>query len=329
VLFLGSGPFGIPVLEALHRSAARFPLVGVVTRPDRPGRRGRRLLPTPVRERAGELGLDCRAPTTANDPGFLAELRSLEPDVFIVADYGEILRAQLLDIPRIGAFNLHASLLPGYRGAAPVAHALLAGETVTGVTLFRIELGLDSGPVVARAEVEIQPDETAGELEERLAALAARVAADNLERLAAGSFQETPQDHSQATLAPKLKKADGLIRWDTEPHALHNFVRAMNPWPAAYSFLERPDGEAERTAFLRVAPQPRNAANRAAGGAGGTAPGAIPGTVQDVSPEGFSVTCRGGNVRVLEIQRAGKAALDAAAYLRGRRLQEGDRFGAP
>ena len=317
VVFLGSGPFGIPALEALHRLASRFPLLAVVTRPDRPAHRGRELRPTPVRERAGELGVACLVPETANSPEFLEELRALAADVVIVADYGEILRPQFLELPATGTFNLHASLLPRHRGAAPVAHALLGGETDSGVTLFRIERALDSGPVVARAELEIRPDETAGELESRLGLRAATLLEENLDNLATGRFEEIPQDHSQATLAPKLKKGDGLIRWDSDPESLHDFTRAMNPWPMAYSFLERPGEKSERTSFLRLEPEP------VPEGATDTASG----TVVAFGKHGFSIACRGGRVKALEIQREGKAALDAAAYLRGRRLEKGDRFG--
>ena len=317
IVFLGSGRFGLPALEALHRGGARLPLLAVVTRPDRPARRGQKFSPTPVRRRCGELGITCRAPDTANDSAFLEELRSLTADIFIVADYGEILSSRLLEIPATGVFNLHASLLPRHRGASPVVHALLTGDRVTGVTLFRIEPELDSGPVVTRAELEIRPDETAGELRERLGRLAAEVLESNLEDLASGRLEETPQDHTRATLAPKLKKKDGMIDWDTEPRALHNFVRAMNPWPVAYSFLEQPGHRSERTAFLSIVPEPERA------------PGAPPGTVVHVSQQGFSVASSAGSVRVVKIQRQGRSAMDAAAYLRGRRLRDGDRFGVP
>ena len=317
VIYFGSGPFGLPVLERLYQTSARHPVIRVVTRPDRPQGRGRRLAPTAVRMRAAELGLPCDAPLSANDAEYLKALQALQVDLLLVADYGEILGKPLRVLPRIGVFNLHASLLPRYRGAAPVPHALLAGEKVTGVTLFRVERGLDTGPLVDAETLAIEPLETAGELEARLARLAADLLERNLEVFAAGTFREVPQDDKLATAAPKLEKGDGLIDWDAAPEALVNFVRALNPWPGAYSFLLSTARRPERTLFLRSVPAPARTGEPLA-----------PGTVDEVRTTGFSVHCRGGSVEVLELQREGKAPLDAAAYLRGRPLRPGDRFGA-
>jgi methionyl-tRNA formyltransferase len=315
VVFFGSGPFGLPALDALHRSS-RHQLACVATRPDRPAGRGRKLAPTPIRRRAAELGIPCEAPPTANDPRFLETLRSLAPDIFIVADYGEMLRKALREVPRLGAFNLHASALPAYRGAAPVVHALLAGETQTGITLFRIEKGLDTGPVVAVERTAIEPLETAGELEARLALLAAGLLERGLDELEAGTAREVPQDDSRATLAPRLDKSAGAIAWDAPPGKLADFVRALNPWPGAFSFLHAEGRKPERTIFLRARPA-----------AGVDASGVLPGAIRDAGRQGFSVACRGGALEVLELQREGKGAVNAAAYVRGRPLAPGDRFG--
>jgi methionyl-tRNA formyltransferase len=318
VVFLGSGPFALPSLEALARGPSSARILRVVSRPERPRGRGRKPAPTPVGARAAELGLPCDAPPSASAPEYLEVLRSLEPDLFIVADYGEILRRALLELPRIGPFNLHASLLPRYRGAAPVARAILDGERTSGVTLFRIERKLDSGPIVDAARLEVDPLETAGELEARLARLAAEVLEKNLPALAAGTFQEVRQDEKLVTLAEKLKKADSLIRWDMEPEKLKDFVRALNPWPVATSFLRRGEGRPERTLFLRVKP------------AGSAAASDLPpGSVEEVRKGAFTVRCAGGAIEVMEIQREGKAPLDAGAYLRGSRLERGDVFGPP
>jgi methionyl-tRNA formyltransferase len=318
VVFLGSGPFALPALGTLACHSDAHSLECVVTRPDRPAHRGKKLNPTPVRRRAEELGLACRSPESASDPAFLAELRRFAADLFIVADYGEILSRELLALPAIGVFNLHASLLPKHRGAAPVAHALLAGDTETGVTLFRVERKLDSGPIVASERLAIRPDENAGELEERLAALAGELIARELPRLASGRFTETPQDPTQATYAPRLSKSDGLIHWDRPPRQLCDFVRAMTPWPSAFAFLERPHGRLERTVFLRVV--------TVGGGERGADPVAAPGRVVEVSKDAFCVACRGGSVRVVEVKREGRHAMDAAAYLRGHPLAPGARF---
>ena len=213
IVFFGSGEFAVPTLERLHSQSETFPLVQVVTRPDRPAGRGKKLRPTPVRLRAGELGLGCIAPATTRDESVLALIASLKPDLFIVADYGEILGQALIDLAPIGIFNLHGSVLPAYRGAAPVAHALLERELETGVTLFRIERGLDSGPVVATRRLAVEPLETSGELEARLAEIAAELLGEHLPRFASGEFTEVDQAHDLATFAPKLEKADAEIDW--------------------------------------------------------------------------------------------------------------------
>jgi methionyl-tRNA formyltransferase len=317
VVFFGSGAFALPALERLAGATASHRLLAVVTRPARPGGRGKKLKPTPVYEKALALGLPCESPASVNDPAYLETLAALAPDLFVVVDYGEILAKRFRELARIGAFNLHASLLPRYRGAAPVAHALLAGETRTGVTLFRIEKEIDSGPIVGAAALEVGELETTGELEGRLAELAASLLEHHLQAFASGSFTETPQDASLATFAPKLVKNAGLIDWNRTPGELTRFVRAMNPWPGAYSFLQSPGKNPERTIFLRVRP--------AAGAAAG--PAQAPGTVAAVEKNGFHIRCHSGAIEVLELQRAGKAPLDAASYLRGRNLVPGDRFG--
>jgi methionyl-tRNA formyltransferase len=258
--------------------------------------------------------VECDAPESANDPAYLDRLAGLGADIFIVADYGEMLRKRLRGTPRIGTFNLHASLLPAYRGAAPVVHALLAGEDVTGVTLFRVEKGLDTGPIVGCARTEIAPLETAGELEARLARLGAELLDASLDAFDAGTFRETLQDERLATRAPKLDKKAGAIDWGMAPGALTDFVRALNPWPGAFSFMAARGGALERTVFLRVKP--------------GASPGESfpPGAVAGVRKDGFSVRAGDGAVEVLELQREGKAPLSAAAYLRGRQLRPGDVF---
>lgn len=310
IVFLGSGPFALPTLERLASSPGGHSLVRVVTRPDRPQRRGRQLIATPVRARAVELGLPCDAPESANDPAYLAGLAALEADLFIVADYGEMLRKAFRETPRLGAFNLHGSLLPRWRGAAPVAHAILAGDTLSGVTLFRLEKGLDSGPILAAGSLEILEDETAGELEGRLALLAADLLERSLAVLSAGSFRETPQPELGVTLAPKLEKSSGDLDWSRSAAELCLRVRAFNPWPGAYSRIKE-----ERTIFLRA--KPVESADSLD----------LPvGAVESVGREAFRIRCGSGAMEVLALQREGKAPLDAASYLRGRRLQVGDQF---
>lgn len=315
VIFLGSGSFAVPVLERLCHAPGPQRLLRAVTRPPRPAGRGRKLRPTPVAQAARALGVPCDAPLSVNDPGYIETLRALAPDLIVVVDYGELLRKPFRDLARIGAFNLHASLLPRHRGAAPVARAILAGERTSGVTLFRIERELDAGPIVGTVALEIGELETAGELLSRLAPLAASLLERHLAAFAAGSFAATAQDHTLATRAPKIEKDEGRIDWTLEPDALARAVRAYNPSPGAHSLLHR-EGEApERTVFLRVRPAPA------------VRPELPPGTVEAVERTGFRVRSGQGAVAVLEIQRAGKSALSAAEYLRGRPLAAGDRFG--
>lgn len=319
VAFLGSGSFAIPALETLVRLADRFPLTAVLTRPDRPAARGRKVLPTPVRRRARELEVDCDAPETVRDPAVLDRLRALEIDLAIVADYGEILRESFLSIPAIGAFNLHASLLPSWRGAAPVQRAILQGDAETGVTLFRIVRALDAGPVVAERKVTIRPEETAAELEARLAVEAATVLEEMLPRFENGTFRETPQDESRATYAPKLSKEDGRIDWALAPRRLVDFVRALDPWPRATTWLAREGKEGERVIVTRV----REASRESAPGAAS----ALPGTIVRVEKKRLLVACgEGGAVEILEIQPEGRPVMPIAAFLNGRALRVGDRF---
>jgi methionyl-tRNA formyltransferase len=315
VVFAGSGAFAIPALETLASSSSRQPLALVVSRPDRPQGRGRRMEPTPVRKRALELGLSVDAPESANDPAYLDRLEALGADLCIVADYGELLGKRFRSLWRIGAFNLHGSILPAYRGAAPVAHAILHGETEAGVTLFRIVKELDAGPIVDVERTAIGPLESAGELEARLASLSGALLARNLEAFASGSFRETPQDSARATYAPKLEKSAGLIDWSLGARTVANLSRAMNPWPGAHSFLIASGRPPERTVFPRLAPAP-----------GTGAEGAPPGAVAEVRKDGFRIACGEGAVEVLEVQREGKAAMKAPEYLRGRPLRPGDRF---
>jgi methionyl-tRNA formyltransferase len=320
VLF-ASGPFALPALERLatvsgKEGAPRLELV--VSRPARPGGRGRRPNPTPVERRAAELGLPRATPASANDRAFLVELGARDADLFMVADYGEFLGRRLRELPRIGAYNLHASLLPRYRGAAPVAHAILNGEATTGVTLFRIVRDMDAGPVVATVETAILPGETTEDLEARLALLAADLLEATLPELAAGTFTERPQDEAYATRAPCLEKSQGAIDWRCSAVEVSRRVRAMHPWPGAFSFLERvsaPGTARERLRLLEV------------GDAGSTAPAtAPPGTIVAVAVDHFSVACGQGVVDVTKLQRSGRAPLAVAAFLRGFPLAVGDAF---
>ena len=320
IVFLGSGEFALPSLERLHALSDTYRLVRVITRPDRPAGRGKRLTPTPIRRRAMELGIPCDAPPPVNDAEYLAELEGLGAELYIVADYGELLGKAIRALPAIGMFNLHGSLLPRFRGAAPVAYAILAGDEETGVTLFRVERRLDSGTMVDHAAVKIEQTETAGELEERLAHLAVELLERNLPRFADGSFTEEPQDESGVTLAPKLEKNEARIDWQRSAQEVVAAVRAYNPWPGAFTALHRSGAAAEavgeRTTIWKAAvsseePQPPRE------------PGAI-----IAAKNRLSVQCGQGVVEVVALQRPGKATMAAAAYLNGMRLDPTAFFGA-
>jgi methionyl-tRNA formyltransferase len=249
-------------------------------------------------------------PTTTRDDAFTASLKALQSDALMVASYGEILRQPVLDLAPHGAFNVHASLLPRWRGAAPIQHALLAGDAETGVSVQRMVLALDAGDLLLSSKTPINGDENAGELLARLAILGGRTAVQALDRLEAGDAHFTPQDPTAITLAPKLKKADGVLDWSADAESIVRKIRAFTPWPGVHTTL--PDG---RRLGLR-----RGRSNSTASGD----PGAV---LSD--QEGFCVACGGGgSLLLLEVQPEGKAPMDGEAFVRGARLDPNSRLGA-
>ena len=242
VLFYGTPEFAIPTLEAL---LDRHQVVAVVTQPDRPAGRGQRVMASPVKRRAEATGLPVLQPGRLRDAQWPDRLRVLGAEVAVVVAFGQILPKAVLDVPPRGSINVHASLLPRYRGAAPVAWALIRGETETGVTTFRMDEGMDTGPILLQEATPIEPNETAGELAARLARLGAALLLKTLERL--DTLTPTPQRHELATLAPRLKKEDGVLRWTDPARPLVNRIRGCNPWPGATA--ETPRG---RTSIWRA-----------------------------------------------------------------------------
>lgn len=234
LVFLGTPTFAVPTLERVVE--AGHTVLEVVTQPDRAAGRGQQHSATPpVKQAAARLGLPVYQPERVRHPDAVAHLAALAPDVMVVVGYGQIIPQAAIDIPRHGILNVHASLLPAYRGAAPLQWAIANGETRTGVTIMRIDAGLDTGAMLLRAETAIGPEETAVELGARLAVTGAALLVEALDGLAAGSLRAEPQDHARATLAPLLKKEDGLIDWAVPARAIHNRVRGMQPWPGAYT----------------------------------------------------------------------------------------------
>jgi methionyl-tRNA formyltransferase len=235
IIFIGTPEFSVPALTALHDN--RNDVVAVVTNPDRPKGRGRRVVASPVKKAAGAFDYPVLQPASVKAPGFVDRLKAFVPDLLIVVAYGQILTKAMLSIPRLGAINIHASLLPKYRGPAPIQWAIVNCEKETGVTTMWMDEGMDTGDMLLMAKVSIGPEETAKTLHDRLAKEGAGLLIHTLEQLASGKLVATPQNHSVATYAPLLKKEDGRIDWTMDASSLDAFVRGMNPWPGAFTFF--------------------------------------------------------------------------------------------
>ena len=304
-IFLGSPPFAVPVLAALLESGHE--VLALVTRPDRPRGRGREVVESELVELARAHGLPVLQPAKTSEPDFLAELRRLGPEVLLVASFGEILRREILELAPHGALNVHGSLLPRHRGAAPIQRAIAAGDAETGVSIQRIVLALDEGDVLLERRVAIGDRETAGELFERLAVLGGEAAWEALDRLEAGTAGFTPQDPELATYAPKLKKEDGWIDWSRPAVELERHVRAMNPWPGAQA--SSPDGKALLVFEARLVEE-------AAGAPGELLEG----------KKRCVVACGRGALELITVQPAGKKPMEATAWLRGARIGVGARL---
>jgi methionyl-tRNA formyltransferase len=303
VLFYGTPAFALPAFEAVR---GRHTIVAVVTQPDRPAHRGQRLTAPPVKQAARAAGLPVLQPARLRDPEWPERLRALGADVAVVVAFGQILPQAVLDAPARGSINVHASILPRYRGAAPIQWAIIRGETVTGITTFLMDAGMDTGPVLMTAQTPIGAEETAGELATRLAALGAEVIVDTLARL--DSLVPAPQDHAAATLAPRLKKTDGVLDWERPARALVDLVRGCNPWPGATT------SAAGATLTVWRA--------RAVGGAG------VPGTLIP-HERTLTVAAGEGAVLPLEVQPESRRTVAWNEFLRGARLAPGDRLGGP
>jgi methionyl-tRNA formyltransferase len=334
LVFFGTPEFAVPTLAALVGVGRRPALV--VTQPPRPAGRGRHPQPSPVERWAREHDLPVLAPERVRSPDFLAELRPLVPAVAVVVAFGQIFPRQLLDLPAHGCLNLHASLLPRHRGAAPIQAAIAAGDERTGVTVMRMEEGLDSGPILLQAETPIAPHESAGELSRRLAALGARLMVEALARLERGDLPEMPQDAARATYAPRLTRASGRADWTLDAPALANRLRAYTPWPGLAAELRGAPVKLLRAA--PAGPAPASPPHDPAAARQEPAPHAVaaplpasaaaaPGTVLRLTPAGLAVACGSGTALVIaELQRPGKKPQRAADFVNGERLRPGERF---
>lgn len=324
VVMMGTGTFAIPAFQALINSNHR--VLGLYTQPDRTGR-GHHRHKNPMKELALEHEIPVFQPAKINTPEALEELANLDADVLLVAAYGQILSQKLLDTPKQGAFNLHASLLPYYRGAAPILYAIRNGETKTGVSLFRIERSLDSGPVAAMVETPIGLNETTGELQERLALLAAPLAIQALDDIEQGTLVETPQDHEAATFAPTLDKQEGAIDWSLSSFLIECHVRAMQPWPSPFSFLHQSDQKPLRVQILKVAVSTTE--DLEALNIDQELLNFEPGTVIFANTKKVLIRTGDGAVELKQVQPQGKRAMQINEFLCGRKINLGDNFKTP
>ena len=309
VVFFGTPRFAVPTLQHLLDSS--HTVAGVVTQPDRPRGRGQRITFAPVKTLASERHIPLIQPDRLKPPEVADALRAWDADIAVVAAYGRIIPAHLLTIPRLGMINVHASLLPQYRGAAPVHRAVINGDAETGVTIMRVVEALDAGPMFAKATRSIAPDETSDIVEDDLAELGARLLIDVLDQMAAGAAREEPQDESQATYAPRLVKEEGLIDWSQSATQIHNRVRGLYPWPHAYTFLNGSRLIIRRSRVLTDGEDPRRS---------------TPGTITHMAPDALVVATGHGALHVLEVQPEGRRPMSVRDFTAGHRVSSGDAF---
>jgi methionyl-tRNA formyltransferase len=306
IVFFGTPEFALPTLDALLQSRHR--VVAVVTQPDRPRGRGHRTLDAPVKARAAATELPILQPTNLRDDGFLRHLRGLQLDLGVVAAYGRILPDAVLGLPRLGLINVHASILPRHRGAAPVHRAIIAGDHETGVTIMRVVKALDAGPMLRAAERPIGADETSDEVEHDLARLGAQLLVSTLDDLVHGRVEELPQNDAEATYAPRLTKQDGVVDWSLPAVRVHNLIRGLHPWPHAFTFLA-----STRLILLRstAEPEPHTA---------------DPGTILEAAGDRLVVGTGDGAIHLHRVQVEGKRAMTAREFLAGHRVSRGERL---
>ena len=307
IVYFGTPQFAVPALQALLDSPHQ--VVALVSQPNRPKGRGLKFLPTPTKVVAQTRGITVLQPTRIKDEGFLASLADLAPDLGVVAAYGRILPDALLAIPRLGMINIHASLLPKYRGAAPVHRAVINGDPETGISIMRIVTELDAGPVFRAATVAIGPDQTTPEVEQALADLGAALLTEVVDDLAAGRAVAVPQDHTLATHASKIEKHEGAVDWNLPAARIHNLVRGLHPWPLVSGVLDGARYQIHRTALT---------------GRTTSEPG---GTIVDGDKAELLVAAGDGAVlQILVIQPEGKRPMSARDFLAGHRIPRGARF---
>jgi len=306
---MGTAVLSCASLEALARDK-QFQVAAVVTQPDRPKGRELKLMPSPVKVLAGQLGLPVLQPARARDEKFIAELRALNPDLIVVVAYGHILPQTILDLPRYGCLNVHTSLLPKYRGAAPIQWAIANGEIETGVTIMKMDAGLDTGPIVTQRRTAILPEDDSASLHDRLAQFGAELLVQTIPDSIAGKIQPRPQPAEGVSHAPKIKKEDGHVDWSLPAQTIGNRLRAFTPWPGAFTFL--PDQP--KPHLLKIW---KAEAIEESGEAG---------TILSAGKNGIVVACGQNALQILELQREGGRRMSAAEFLAGHPLKTGEKF---
>ncbi|AHH23203.1 methionyl-tRNA formyltransferase [Chlamydia muridarum str. Nigg] len=302
VVYLGTPQFAATVLETLVD--ARIHVVGVVTRADKPQKRSSKPIASPVKQLALSKNIPLLQPTKTTDPAFLAQLREWQADVFVVVAYGVILKQELLDIPKYGCYNLHAGLLPAYRGAAPIQRCIIAGETLSGNTVIRMDAGMDTGDIANVNHVAIGEDMTAGELAEALAGSGGELILKTLQEIEAGTVRHIPQDSAKATLAPKLTKEEGLVKWDAPASQVYAHIRGVSPAPGAWTRFLSQGKEPRRLGILSARMESSSGSHS-------------PGEVLGVSGEDLLVACRQGVLRLCIVQPEGKVFMKAKDFFNG------------
>lgn len=307
IVFMGSPDFALPSLQKLADAKAN--IVAVITQPDRPKGRRQLLTPTPVKELALSLGLPVLQPARINAPEAVAAIRDLQADLFVVVAFGQILKKELLDMPPLGSVNVHGSLLPAYRGAAPVHWAILRGEKQTGVTTMFLNEGMDSGDMIFKAQTDILDTDDTGSLYTRLAEMGADLLLQTIRAIENGNAPAIPQEEALATYAPSLKKEDERVDWQQNAEAVWNRIRGLAPWPVAHTCFG-----GKRLKLLQASLLEMESCG-------------TPGEIRGITAEGLQVFCGKGSICIHKVQPEGKAAMDAAAFCRGYRVEAGQTLG--
>lgn len=315
VVFIGTPGFAVPGLRSLATSAHN--VITVITQPDRPKGRSKTPCPSPVKEAAISIGLKIMQPANINDAASVEEIKRLSPDCIVVVAFGQFLSNTIICLPRYQCINIHASLLPKFRGAAPINWAIIRGETVTGVTSMLMTAKMDAGDIIAKKHTPISFEENAGELEKRLSVMGADLLIETLDGIEAGRATYTKQEEKEVSFAPKIKKEDGLISWSRETRNVHNLIRGMTPSPGAYTYYSKSaSGEKKRVVILKT--QTHDTSN--------IKTPFTPGTIIETAPCGIHVATLDGHICVTRLQQEGKREMDVKEYLRGHQITTHDMF---